>query len=218
LGQAVAESMLREGARVASSYFSEGELKNLPGDLRASLLLVRADVTKEPEVVSLFAEVRKHLGQPEILVNLVGGFLPGEKIAEVELEGWDRMMNLNLRSTFLCSREFLRGRKGADYGRIISIAAMPALKPVAGKGPYAVAKGGVVTLTQVLGEELKGSGVTANAIAPSILDTKANREAMPGENPAAWVVPGDLAETVLHLCSERSGSINGTIIPMFGGM
>jgi NAD(P)-dependent dehydrogenase (short-subunit alcohol dehydrogenase family) len=185
---------------------------------RTNVLTLRADVTQEADVARLFTEVRKQLGPVEVLVNLVGGFLPGMKISEVELEVWDRMMNINLRSVFLCSREFLRGRKGAAYGRIISIAALSALKPPAGKGPYAVSKGGVVTLTQVLGEELKGSGITANAIAPSILDTKANREAMPGENPGLWVSPDDVAETVLHLCSLASGSTNGTTIPIIGGI
>jgi NAD(P)-dependent dehydrogenase (short-subunit alcohol dehydrogenase family) len=218
LGLSIAQGMLREGARVASSYLSDVELRNLPESFTRDILLIRANVTSEGDVSALFAEVGKKLGPVEVLVNLVGGFLPGKTIPEVKLEEWDRMMSLNLRSTFLCSREFLRGRKKASFGRVISVAAMTALRPEGGKGPYAVAKGGVVTLTQVMGQELKGTGVTANAIAPSILNTRANRDAMPGEDSTRWVSPEDVTEMVLHLCSEHAGSINGMIVPMVGGI
>ena len=126
-------------------------------------------------------------------------------------------MSLNLRSVFLCSREFLRKHAGSGYGRIISISAMPVFKPTPGRAPYSVSKAGVYMLTQVLGEELKGTGLTANAIAPSVLRTPANVASMPEENTAKWVAPEEVAEMMLLLCSEGS-SVNGTCIPMFGGV
>ena len=218
LGLVVAQRFLESGARIATSYLFEDELKRLPVDFKEKVIIVRANVSDPEEVALLFHQVRQRHGQVDILINIVGGFLPRSNIRDVELNDWEHMMNINLRSVFLCSREFLRGLGKAPYGRIISMAAMPALKPVGGRGPYAVSKGGVVTLTQILGEELKGTGVTANAIAPSIIRTNANISSMPGEDQTKWVDPKEIADLMLLLCSPAGHSINGVCVPMFGGV
>lgn len=218
LGHVVAARFLEEGASVAVSYLFEDELKFLDQNLKNSILIARADVTHEEDVVALFQQVISRFGRVDILINIVGGFLPGAKVKDVKTKDWDHMLNINLRSMFLCSRQFLQKLEDTSYGRIISMAAMPALKPSAGRGPYAVSKAGVVTLTQILGEELKGSGVTANAIAPSIIKTKANVEAMPNEDSSRWVSPEEVAEMMLLLCSEKGRSTNGVTIPMFAGI
>lgn len=218
LGHVVAEFFLREGANVATSYLYEDELKRLSDNFRNNVHIIRADVTDDQGVAMLFEQVIAKYGNVDILINIVGGFLPGAKLKDVKTKDWDHMMNINLRSVFLCSREFLQKIGDATYGRIISISAMPVFRPSAGKGPYAVSKAGVYMLTQILGEELKGTGVTANAIAPSVLRTQANMNSMPDENPAKWVAPEEIAEIMLFLCSDGGTSINGTCIPMFGGV
>ena len=218
LGQATAERFLAEGASVSITYLSEHELKRLSETFKENVFTVRADVTKDGDVAALFHQVIDRFGQVDMLVNLVGGFLPRTMLLDVSSKDWDPMINLNLRSVFLCAREFLHKLPKTDYGRIVSIAAMPALKPTAGRGPYAVSKAGVITLTQVLGEELKGTGVTANAIAPSILKTKANMDSMPQEDFSGWVRLEEIVETIVFLCSENGRSINGVCIPMFGGL
>lgn len=218
LGHIVAERFLREGANVATSYLFEDELKRLTESFRKSVFIVRADVTHDEDVIALFHQLTNKFGRVDILINLVGGFLPSCKVKDVKTKDWDHMLNINLRSMFLCSRQFLQSLNNAPYGRIISMAAMPALKPSAGRGPYAVSKAGVIMLTQVLAEELKGTGVTVNAIAPSILKTQANVESMSKEDTSKWVSPEDVAEMMLLLCSENGQSINGVCLPMFGGV
>lgn len=216
LGTVVVKAFLAAGAKVATSYRRE-QSKVQPRRLK-SVLRIEADVTDERQVKVLFRKVRKQFGGLDILINLVGGYIPSHKISEVSLEDWDRMMSLNLKSVFLCSREFLSHLSHRAYGRIISMSAMPALIPSAGRGPYAVSKSGIVILTKVLGEELKGSGITCNAIAPSIIITKANIQAMPREDANKWVPPEQIAATMLYLCSREAISINGLTIPMFGGV
>jgi NAD(P)-dependent dehydrogenase (short-subunit alcohol dehydrogenase family) len=98
------------------------------------------------------------------------------------------------------------------------MAAMPVFRPSRGRAPYAVSKAGVVMLTQILGEELKGTGITANAIAPSILRTGANVASMPGEDASKWVGTDEVAKLMVHLCSDEGKSINGSCIPLFGGI
>lgn len=218
LGTVVAERFLKEGSSVATSYLFEDELKRLPDDFRKHVLTVRADVTDDEDVAALFQQAINKFGKVDILINIVGGFLPKIMLRVVSTKDWDHMMGLNLKSAFLCSREFLQRSGSASYGRIISMAAMPAIKPSPGRGPYAVSKAGVVMLTQVLGEELRGTGITANAIAPSIIRTQANIQSMPGENPSNWVAPGEIAELMLTLCGEGGKSINGVCVPMFGGV
>lgn len=218
LGRVVALRFSKAGAAVVSSCTDEKERKLFDESIRDSILLLPCDVTQEEQVASLFERALSGVAKIDILVNIVGGFVPGAPVKDVELKDWDLMMNLNLRSAFLCAREFLRRAAGAPYGRIISMAAMPALRPEAGKSAYAASKSGIIVLTEILGLELKGSGITANAIAPSIIDTEANRASMPDADPALWVSPEEIAELMLFLCSEQGSSINGACIPAFGGV
>lgn len=218
LGQVVAERFIQEGTNVAASYLFEDELKRLTSDFRDKVFLIKADVTNDTEVASMFDKIKKKFARIDILINIVGGFLARVNIKDVKTKDWDHMMSMNLKSVFLCAREFLQHNSKSSYGRIISISAMPAIKPSAGRGPYAVSKAGVVVLTQILGEELKGTGITANAIAPSILRTSANIASMPDEDISKWVSPKEVAETMCFLCSEHGQSINGACIPMFGGV
>jgi NAD(P)-dependent dehydrogenase (short-subunit alcohol dehydrogenase family) len=217
LGRVVAKKFVEHGAAISTSYRSEDELGTLPNNYRQTVNCIRADVTDEEEVTRLFEEATGKNPKIDILINIAGGFLPARSIVDTDLKDWRRMMEINLHSMFLCSREFLRRIGSAPYGRIVSIAALPALRPSAGKGPYAVAKRGVITLTEILGEELKGSGITANAIAPSIIKTAVNATAMPDEDQSKWVLPEDIAAMILLLCSPWGSAINGACIPMFGG-
>ncbi len=217
LGRVIVKRFLGEGVKVASSYRDEAEMALLRNSFGDEVVLIPGDVTQESDVKALFDRAVDAVQRIDILLNVVGGYVPGSSVKDTETQTWDLMMSLNLRSMFLCSREFLRRAHGASYGRIISIGAMPALQPSAGMAAYGVSKAGVISLTEFLGLELKGTGITANAIAPSILDTPANRHSMPAGDPTRWVSPDEIAELMLFLCSDQGKSINGVCIPVFGG-
>jgi NAD(P)-dependent dehydrogenase (short-subunit alcohol dehydrogenase family) len=218
LGTAVVRRFLEEGMKVAISYRNPGDLGRFSESVRAHILAVQTDVTIESQVIQLFETTLKSMGPIDIVVNTVGGFVPSKLITDVTVDEWDRMMNMNLKTTFLCTREALRRMKGRTYGRIINISAMSGLRPSVGRSAYAVSKSAVSLFTEIAGMEQKGSGITVNAIAPSIIDTEANRKSMPGEDYSRWVKPENIADIICYLCSDNAGDITGTTIKASGGV
>lgn len=218
LGQSVIHRFLDEGMNVVSSHRNTNDLPNLPDLVRSRATFVKADVTIETDVQRLFESAVTTMGSVEILVNTVGGFLPRKEISEVTVEDWDRMMDINLKSTFLCTREALRRMHGQKYGRIINISAMAAFNPSAGRSAYAISKSAVSLFTELAGLEQKGSGITVNAIAPSIIDTVPNRKSMPDADFTRWVKPEHIGDIICHLCSEGAMDVTGNTIKASGGL
>ena len=161
------------------------------------------------------AEVASLLGAQALMV-VEGGV--GSTIDEVMLDEWEDIMKLNMRTAFLICRGALRVMRKQSFGRIVNIAAMPALSPSAKKGPYAISKRAVVTLTETIAEETKGTGITANAIAPSIILTEANKQSMPKADSSKWVTPQEIAQLILYLCSDEAKSVSGNVIKIYGGV
>ncbi len=130
-------------------------------------------------------------------------------------ETWDLLHAVNLKTALNTSRAALKhlSRPG---GRIINIGANAAIKSGAGMGAYAASKAGVHRLTESLAEELKDTGITVNAVLPSIIDTAANRADMPGADYAKWVTPTALAAVILFLASDDAKSITGALLPVTG--
>ena len=217
LGSVIVQRFLAEQAKVALSYLSGKEMDRVKETIGQSLS-VQADVTKEADVVKLFDVVAKQFKRIDIVVNTVGGFLARKPVAEVSLEEWDLMMNINLKSAFLCTREALRRMKGQSYGRIVNMSAMVGLAPSPGRAPYAISKSGVSLLTDLAAQEVKGSGVTVNAIAPNVIKTEANLASMPDEDSKKWVRPEEIADLICYLCSDAGGAITGTTLKAYGGM
>ncbi|HEX9614828.1 MAG TPA: SDR family oxidoreductase [Bacteroidota bacterium] len=211
LGRAIVERFVRESMVVVVAA-------RKPGSVPEGAELISADVTRESDVRDLFAKTASKHGGVHILVNAAGGYLGGKKVSDVSLDEWQQMMSLNLLSAFLCTREALRHMQGKPYGRIINISAMTALEPAAGKAPYAISKAGVSLLTEIVAQEVKGTGITINAIAPGIILTDANKSSMPKADSTKWVKPADIADTICQLCSESNGVISGTTLRAFGGM
>lgn len=219
LGGAVTRRLLEDGYRVAATYVHEGEAESLRvavGETGSSLVLVKADVTDEGSVRRAVAEVRGQFGAVEVLVHLVGGWHGGESVHEHSLETWRRVIDLNLTSAFVCCRAVLPEMLEAGWGRLVLVSSRTAKEGRVGQSAYAVAKEGVATLAEVIAEECCGSGVTANVIAPSVLDTPANRSAMPSADFTRWVSPDVAAAMVAFLTSDEAGTLRGAWLPVFG--
>jgi NAD(P)-dependent dehydrogenase (short-subunit alcohol dehydrogenase family) len=131
-------------------------------------------------------------------------------------EAWERMHRLNVTTVLNACRAALPSLLESPAGRIVNVGAQGAVRAAAGMGCYAAAKSGVHRLTEALAEEVKGTGVTVNAVLPSIIDTDANRADMPDSDFAKWVRPEELAEVMLFLASERASGITGALVPVTG--
>ena len=176
---------------------------------------LQADVTDGASVQGLVAEASRAHGGPHILINVAGGFRFGPAVDELAESDWDQMMQLNLKSAFLCIKSVLPVMKAQNYGRIVSVAARSGLKGDAMVAPYSVSKGGVILLTQSAADEVKEYDITVNAVMPSIVDTPLNREAMADADFSRWVPPEELAEVMLFLASDRAKVISGAAVPVY---
>lgn len=220
LGSVCAEHLLDLDLNVAIPYISENSLSNIAGRLdrnAGKVLTLRTDLAAEDQVTAFVDEVVKRFGSADYLINTAGGYVDGSTIDEVSVDEWENIMKVNARTAFLICRAVLREMRKRKFGRIVNIASMPAVSPRAKKGPYAISKRAVITLTETIAEETKGGGVTANAIAPSTIFTEANRQSMPGADFSKWVAPQDIAHLALYLCSDEARSVSGNVIKIYGG-
>ena len=219
LGAAVTGRFLEDGHRVSITWRREDEIdalrRNL-GTLGKDLIAVNTDVTAPQSIARARDEVATALGPVEVLVHLVGGFWGGSRVHEHPLEAWDSMMELNLRTAFLCCRAILPAMRERGWGRIVLVSSQAARADRIDQGAYAVAKAGVAVLAEVIAEENRELNVTASAIAPSLLDTPANRTAMPNEDHSKWVALEDVAATIVFLASEEGGRLRGAWLPITG--
>jgi NAD(P)-dependent dehydrogenase (short-subunit alcohol dehydrogenase family) len=221
LGRAVTECFLVSGARVAVPYIIDAEVpileKRLDGRFPSSQLMTRkCDVGAEDQIAKLVDEIVRAWGKLDILVNLVGGFWGGTPVAETTLAEWQSMFDLNLKPTFLCCRAAVPAMKRNGYGRIVSVSSRSGLTGAGDFTAYAVAKGAIRTFTASLAEEVLGDNIMVNAIAPSTIDTEANRKAMPKAKHENWVKPEDIARTIAYLCSEECRVTSGAVVPVYG--
>jgi NAD(P)-dependent dehydrogenase (short-subunit alcohol dehydrogenase family) len=221
LGSVVVAHLLGLGYRVAVPSTNKDSLDRLGRGVGADETVFMgavADLTRATEVEAFISSVISRFGRVDCLINLAGGYAGGAFVEEFPLDEIDRMLNINFRSALLMCRAVLPGMKARGSGRIVNVASLPAVTPKPRTGPYAIAKRAVITLTETIAEEGKGSGVTANAIAPGIIVTDANREAMPGSDVSRWVTPEEIAHLIAFLCSAHGGLLNGNVLKAFGGL
>jgi NAD(P)-dependent dehydrogenase (short-subunit alcohol dehydrogenase family) len=217
LGSSITKAFVKSNATVISSYIYDKEEPSKKTENKSSpIQLIKADITKEEEVARLVSTVMDKYGHIDILVNVVGGYIGAKNIVELDEKEWDLMMAMNLKSAFLISKHVTRHMIASKYGKIIHISSKKGLHAEGSDSAYAASKSGLIRLVESLSEEMKKSNINVNCIMPIIIDTQANRKAMPNADFNKWVKPDDLANVVLFLSSEEAKTITGAAIPTFG--
>lgn len=207
LGQAVVQAFHTAGAVCHLPILGPVVTQPAPG----VLLTGNVNLTDERAVSGYFGGLPPLWGS----VHLAGGY-QAKPIAETTRADFDRQIELNLVTAFLCCREAVKALRAGGGGRIVNVAARVVEVPVGGSIAYSVAKAGVAALTRSLAIETRSDGVLVNAVLPSIIDTPANRTAMPKADPSKWPRPDQLAAAILWLASPENQLTSGALLPVYG--
>jgi NAD(P)-dependent dehydrogenase (short-subunit alcohol dehydrogenase family) len=210
LGQAVVAELLDSGYRCAVTWVVEEERRRAQEEFGDRAPLIHADLLDSAGVAEAVAAVE----DLEAVVNLVGGFAMGGRVHETEPAEFARMLELNLTPGFNLARAAMPRLIERGGGAFVGVSAQSIWKPFAGAAGYITAKTAVLAFIRALDAEYKGDGVRCNAILPSVIDTPANREAMPDADHSRWVQPADIAKVVRFLVSEDSRPTSGAAIPV----
>lgn len=228
IGRAIALGMAREGANIivadVSVEKSESVIKEIEA-LNVKALAVALDVSNSGEVSEAFDKAVKEFGRVDILVNNAG-ITKDAILLRMKDEDWDRVININLKGTFLCSREAIKIMSRQRYGKIISIASVVAFMGNAGQANYVASKAGIVGLTKTIAKEYASRGITANAIAPGFIQTAMTdalpdnvKEEMKKSIPLGrFGMPDDVAKAAVFLASADADYITGQVFHINGGM
>jgi NAD(P)-dependent dehydrogenase (short-subunit alcohol dehydrogenase family) len=214
LGSAVAARLAAAGAVCHLPVRGPAAGERFAGAPERTLVVPGIDLTDERAVRELYA------GLPEVWASIhcAGGFAMAP-IGDTSLADLEKLWSINAVTSFLCSREAARAmQRRGQGGRIVNVVARPAVDPRAGAGmaAYTATKAAVAALTLALSEELASERIWVNAVAPSILDTPANRAAMPDADPARWVAPAAVAEAIAFLSSPANDCVRGAVVPAYG--
>ena len=232
IGRATAEAMARQGARVGVNYCkNQGGAEQAAETIRkagSEALVIRADVTRNADVIAMVEAVRKEWGRIDILVNNAGDLLARRTLADMSEEYWDQIMALNLKSAFLCVRAVWEEMAARKTGCIINVSSIAARN---GGGPgtaaYAAAKGALLTYTKSLAKELAPHGIRVNGVAPGVIATPYHERHSPGEVFQRFIasIPlgragtaEEIADVIVFLASPAARYIIGETIEVNGGM
>jgi len=222
LGTAIVDAFATRGDRVIAVARSRSGVSQLESRYPGVVSGDTADLTSRFAVDELWERIDR-IGVPRWVVNATGGFRAG-KVAETTPDDFSFMMDLNLGSAWWSCRAAARRMQrtssspsgGGQGGGIVNVASRSALVAEPGAAAYAVAKAGVIKLTEVLAAELKVSDIRVNAVVPAIIDTPANRQSLPEKLIAKAVAPGEIAAVIAYLCSDAARAITGVALPVYG--
>jgi 3-oxoacyl-[acyl-carrier protein] reductase len=233
IGRAIALKFAEEGCSVAIADILEDVAKKTAAEAAAKgreALAIKCNVTDSKQVKSMVSEVIAKFGKIDILVNDAGALPRSYAAEEMPEEEWDKVVNLNLKSDFLCSKEVIPYLKKQKYGKIVNLSSIGALYPPSASIHYSAAKAGVLGLTVDLALELGAFNITVNAILPGAIPTdfwnlppNADIEAIKANVGKGIVMgragtPEDIARVALFFASELSGYVTGQYIVVGGGM
>lgn len=219
LGSAVVKDLLARGARVAVSYIVDEEWKRLATEAAQygdGLWGSKVDLEQPREVESFAADVVAHWGRVDFLLAIAGGFAAG-KSYETDEKTWNHMLDINLRSLVNCLYAVVPLMTQQNFGRIVTISSGAILRGGgAGVAAYAVSKGAVRQLSEILADELKPYDVHVHCLMPGTMDTAANRRAMPNADFSKWVKTDDVAGVIHFLLSDDARAVRSVVVPVVG--
>lgn len=218
LGRAVSKKFLAEGANLVIGWYAAEEweeAKELIADYKGKFDDMHFDATKEEQVEELMKKAKDKFGSIDILLHLVGHFRIGGMLWETDAAILDELLEVNLKSAFLCSKHAVRVMLEKGWGRIVYFPARFAIEPKPPFGAYAISKAGLITLMLALREELKDTKITVNTVMPAAMDTWRTRK-MPNAEPDKWVKPSEVAELLCSLCSDECDIVSGSVLKVFG--
>ena len=220
LGRAVTMAFLEAGATVSATYHVAEEFAAVVAAAQrigaAAPAGLSVDVTDAQAVEKCIAEIVERHGRLDILVNTVGGYAGGTNLWEVDPRTYDKMLQLNLKAGFVLARGVVPQMIKQNRGWIVNIASKAAFDHAAGGALYAASKAAALALMDSLAAEVKPFNINVNSVLPSIIDTAANRKAMPEADFSKWPKPEEIARVILFLCSEEARVIHGAAIPVYG--
>jgi NAD(P)-dependent dehydrogenase (short-subunit alcohol dehydrogenase family) len=212
LGSAVCQAFADAGATVSGTDVVEpSEETELD---RGEVPFYRGDLTDDEDAERVVSGVVEAHGGLDCLCNVAGMWKGGNPIEDTDVEEFQQVFDVNLKTMFLASKYALPHLQDAE-GAIVSVSARASLEGGEGDGPYRASKAGVRLLMETIAEENEGV-VRANAIMPSVIDTPANREMLPDADHDSWVDPADIARVVLTLCSDAAPPTSGAAVPVYG--
>ena len=221
LGTALVRRLIAKDYRLAVTYLLPEEAQAFESEFDAdvedeTIMLTRVDCTNAEAVNGFVKDVANRWGEIHGLAALVGGWAGGRDIEETDDVRFERMLDLNLRSAFYAVRAAVPFLNEAGWGRIVLVGSRGAIDFFEAQGAFNIAKAGVAALGRSVATELDGTGVTANVLMPSVIDTPATRQSLPYADFVDWPTPDEIAAVAEFLLSEDSGVMNGALIPVYG--
>jgi NAD(P)-dependent dehydrogenase (short-subunit alcohol dehydrogenase family) len=223
LGTAVVDAFASRGDRVIAVARSRSGVSELAAKYPGIVTGDTADMTSRQDVDDLWERIDR-VGVPRWVVNTTGGYRGG-KVVDATPDDFTAMMDLNLGTAWWSCRAAARrmasspsplAGEGRGGGCIVNVSSRSALVTEPGAAAYAIAKAGVIKLTEVLAAELKASGVRVNVVVPAVIDTPENRKSLPEKVMQKAVAPAEIAAVILYLCSDAATAITGAAVPVYG--
>jgi 3-oxoacyl-[acyl-carrier protein] reductase len=229
IGRAISLALAEQGAAVAVNYVANEEAARETVERIASCgakaVALRGDVSQAADAQRLVEETSAQLGGLHILVNNAG-LTADDLLLRMSEEAWDRVLEIDLRGAYLCTKAALRPLVRQRWGRIINIASVAGLVGNAGQANYAAAKAGLIGFTKAVAKEVASRRITANAIAPGLVQTEMTEDLTEAQESAVLqliplgraATPEEVAPSVVFLASEEAGYITGTVLAVDGGL
>lgn len=219
LGTALVRRLLAGDNRLAVTYLLPDEAQAFESEFDVDedqVMLTRVDCTNAEAVNTWVKQVADTWGPIHGLAALVGGWAGGRDVEETDDVRFERMLDLNLRSSFYAVRAIIPYLRETGWGRIVLVGSRGAIDFFEAQAAFNIAKAGVAALGRSVATELEGTGVTANVLMPSVIDTPATRRSLPYAEYVNWPTPDEIAAVAEFLLSEDSSVMNGALVPVYG--